>query len=232
MGWLWAGMQCGWWGGLRCHLRRDWQRGLPRWALRCGLSRWALQPAPAFAPCSLSLFFHLAAEAGKCARRRTHFLCPAKESKQRKAAPRQRPCIALRCAALHSGQTCDGASLRAAWARAVKTVIWDGLQGVQPQQGCGLARMRQPQTAQSAFLQPRTGGGQAHSAAARQNSLLRSAIAPLGQRPRARSTMPLHAALQWLRRRHRPRRRCLKGWASRAIAALGPNGLRVARPGM
>ena len=35
------------------------------------------------------------------------FFAPAKESKQRKAAPRQRPCTPLRCASLRSGQTCD-----------------------------------------------------------------------------------------------------------------------------
>ena len=55
-------------------------------------------PRLAVAPHSLASLIGLVAEAGKCARRRTYFLCPAKESKQRKAAPRQRPCTTLRFA--------------------------------------------------------------------------------------------------------------------------------------
>ena len=83
-------------------------------------------------------------------------------------------------------------------------------------QGCASRK-----TAPSAFLQPRTGGVGSLSGGAAELAL-RSAIAPLGQLPLARNTMQAHAALQWLRRRHRHRRRCLKGWASRTIAALGP----------
>ena len=121
-----------------------------------------------------------------CARRRTHFLCPAKESKQRKAAPRQRPCTSLRFAPLRSGQTCEGASLCAAWVRAANTAVWDGLQGAQPQQGCGLARMRQPQERPKRFFAAAHGRGQAHHGGAAEHAL-RSAIAPPGQRPRVRS---------------------------------------------
>ena len=143
------------------------------------------------------------------------FFASAKESKQRKAAPRQRP--ALRC-----GQTCDGASLCAAWARATKTVIWEGLQGAQPRQGCGLARMSNAADRPKRFFA--AAHGRRAGSPQRRRGRTRFAICDRAVRTTAASqiTMPLHAALQWLRRRHRPRRRCLKGRASRAIAAPGP----------
>ena len=59
----------------------------------------------------------------------------------------------------------------------------------------------------------------AMTSAARQNSL--RAARSVRTTAASQNTMPLHAALQWLRRHHRHRRRCLKGWANRAIAALG-----------
>ena len=91
-------------------------------------------------------------------------------------------------------------------------------------QGCASRK-----SAQSAFLQPRMGGGQAHSAAARQNSFcdLRSRRSD-DCRESAHDASTCCAVLA--RRRHRPRRRCLKGWASRAIAALGPQWVLLRSP--
>ena len=76
---------------------------------------------------------------------------------------------------------------------------------------------RAPQTL---FCSRARAAGRLTTAAARQNSL--RAARSVRTTAASQITMPLHAALQWLRRRHRPRRRGLKGWASRAIAALGP----------
>ena len=107
-----CGVAC---GVVACGWRRDgW-----RWGVR----HWPLRPALAVAPRSRASCFALTQRPGNAPGGALTFFAPAKESKQRKAAPRQRPCTSLRCAALHSGQTCDDADSGGAAELALRSAI-------------------------------------------------------------------------------------------------------------
>ena len=148
------------------------------------------------------------------------FFAPAKESKQRKAAPRQRPCTPLRFATFRANLRGREPVRRLGASGKHSGVGW--LQGAQPRQGLWPCKGEPAARASKALFCSRArAADRLTTAVARQNSLcdLRSRR-PDNCRESDHDANTCCAVL--VRRRHLPRRRCLKGWASQAIAALGP----------
>ena len=191
------------WRGLRgdvCGLRRDGGSGLG-------------SPHLAFALCSLASLFGFGTEAGKCARRRTYFLCVRQRKQAKKGGPTSAACASLRAnlrwrepvrrlGASDKNSDLGGAARRSAAAR------------LRP---CKDEQRRRPPKA--LFCSRARAAGRLTTAAARQNSLcdLRSRRSD-NCRKSDHDASTCCAVLA--RRRHRPRRRCLKGWAMRALCCM------------
>ena len=136
----------------------------------------------------LASLFGFGAEAGKCARR-AHSLSfppPKKASKERRphVSDPALHCTALRCV---PGKPAMARACAPPGRERQTQRCGMGCKALSRGKAVALQGCVSRKSAQSAFLQPRTSGGQAHHGGGAAELALRSAIAPLGQLPQVRT---------------------------------------------